>query len=417
MKPRYFLKHLTRILFAFVLCSRVLAVQDTKDDIQYAESSTLNVVTDDNELFDYFEKHAHEISAKDQRNLIHKLFTESTPSIKMEDLLNIWRAKRTSISNFDITYTVKTPLASGGILLDEITSIQNRILFKNKDCIKTERRGKRIKEECEFSVNVLHKDKAIVVEYPENDYVSADIRNVDPSQYIKTICNDSFNPLLCSSVLSDEFFSNSVVQNRDFVKSASEPGSYFILQKHENVDGLECIVVANLFSRYYLSIKQDYSLVRYELFYTEMLPEDTNKDLQEQRFFSRKIRYQCNMSDLFDVGNSLWLPRTIDITSSVDNSRPVHTQITLDKIVINKPIPDENFSDVIPDGAIVTDGIRNMVYIWGDHPSIGSLIKETVKSKRQTIFRNLSVVCGLCFLACWGFIEWRKKRLLKENTE
>ena len=208
-----------------------------------------------------------------------------------------------------------------------------------------------------------------------------------------------------------------MVYNRDIVKTISEPGSSFILQKHEFIDGLECIVVANLFSRYYLSMNHDYALVRYELFHTEIFPDDVDKNLQDQRLFSRRIQYQCTMSDLFEVENSLWLPKTISIIKNEDNLNPEHTRITLDKIAINKPISDAEFSDVIPDGAFVTDAIRKMVYKWGNRASIGTLIKETVQSKRQTLFRNISFILGLCFIVCWGIIEWRKRRLLKGDAE
>ena len=187
-----------------------------------------------------------------------------------------------------------------------------------------------------------------------------------------------------------------------------------IFERYQVVNGHRCLVLADIYSQIYLDADKDFSLYK---FVDYRVIENKDKD-ESALPYTRYINTSRTMHDLKDYGNGIWLPSRVETKSyRPDGTVGVETNIIYDEIVINGGIPDRFFEDVIPDGAIVIDGIRKMTYSWGDRPSIGSLIKNAVKSKRQTIFRNLSLILGLCFIACWGFVEWRKRRLLKGEVE
>ena len=185
-------------------------------------------------------------------------------------------------------------------------------------------------------------------------------------------------------------------------------------EQYQIVNNHRCLVLADPYSQVYLDIDKDLSLY---MFVDYRVIENKDKD-ESALPFTRYINTSRTMHDLKDYGNGIWLPSRIETKSyRPDGTVGVETNIIYDEIIINGGIPDRFFEDVIPDNAIVLDAVRNISYIWGDHASIGSLIKETVKSKRQTIFRNLSLILGLCFIACWGIVEWRKRRLQKGEVE
>ena len=173
-------------------------------------------------------------------------------------------------------------------------------------------------------------------------------------------------------------------------------------------------MIASLSYRLMLDIDKDFSMV--QICGTSCVPRDIPNDPVLERVF---LRSQRTLYGLTSYGNSIWFPKkSVSEYFTVDSEAPYMIDtVDYEKIEMNHNLPDSYFSDVIPDGALVADSIRDMVYVWGDRASIGSLIKETVKSKRQTIFRNLSLVLGLCLIACWGIIEWRKRRLLKGEVE
>ena len=366
------------------------------------------------DLFSVFEKNAGALTSAQQHELIAKMYLSESPVIDLDSLLKIWESKRKSLSNFTIGYQEATWILGQNGKEENRRDVDYKYTYAGKNKLQITRNGKRSDKDADKGIVSLNGDIAVTVTIPEDNLINASLSKVDPLEYMVSFWNP-FNPMLCSSLLSDEdFYQQPNVYRRDIVRALSDPTAYHILPGIEDVNGYRCVVVANISSRFCLSIDNNFAIVQYTTYQPVSLPEDANKNPDERRFIGRKQTFQCNMTDMIDIGNGIWFPKKIEIES---NRESLFARIDVNEVKINHKIPDSVFTNVIPDGAYVADGIRNMVYRWGDRPSIGSLIKETVKSKRQTIFRNLSVVCGLCFLACWGFIEWRKKRLLKENTE
>jgi hypothetical protein len=57
----------------------------------------------------------------------------------------------------------------------------------------------------------------------------------------------------------------------------------------------------------------------------------------------------------------------------------------------------------------IADQVHNLTYRWGDHPTIGGLLKETVKSKVVTTFRWISVILGLAMIGVGVGFKIRKR--------
>ena len=258
------------------------------------------------------------------------------------------------------------------------------------------------------------KDCFIKVFYPsdnDNTYVNA---SLDEPIEDHSDLYQSMSPL-SQSCLCDTIVFGDPTEFHDLKLFLSKPRSRNLIVFEELVmyNSSKCLVLSDLSFKILLDVDKDFSVVGLIDYLPNIEDGPDGPTLK-----SLRIGAERTLSGLKSYGNAIWFPEKAVIDYFSDSGDlAMRDSVDYENIKVNSGLKDSYFSDVIPDGALVADSIRDMVYVWGDHPSIGSLIKETVKSKRQTIFRNLSVICGLCFLACWGFIEWRKRRLLKENTE
>ena len=250
-----------------------------------------------------------------------------------------------------------------------------------------------------------------VLDYPLDSNLDSPVPNATISKLTdKTTFFDANNLLVQSLLLSSQDTEevNSPIYN---LSSFLHSDGVILFENHITIDGYDCLLITDGLFQIYLSVEMDYTPVRIDTYLTD--PQKDREHLHQRILYS-----SCSHKDFKMLQNSIWFPGLVETTVT----HPSHLfdfvdRITYTDVSLDFDMHPAFFQDVIPDGTIVVDGIRNMVYKWGDRASIGTLIKETVKSKRQTIFRNLSVVLGLCFIACWGIVEWRKRRLLKGEVE
>ena len=322
------------------------------------------------------------------------------PPISKEEIREIYLAKRDFVKDFYVDFTVEDSREPNGVK-------ECRYAVKNNDMFlheikKTEQDG-----QISHRLSALNKSDFRYVVFSDSS-ADAGIQNRTGNEFgADGFC---FQMPLVKSMIFDQTVFGLNWKSYDMPMLLEGMSSLQIMEKTEMYEGNECLIIAGLSEKFYLDIQKDYSVCCAEFFDEDAL---RNTDIRSVHPRSRRV-----LRNLVSYGNGIWLPSEVETTYyDADQNVTSRERIVYNEIRINQGLKDDFFIDVIPDGAIVSDSIRDMVYVWGDHPSIGSLIKETVKSKRQAIFRNLSVVCGLCFLACWGFIEWRKKRLLKENAE
>ena len=351
------------------------------------------------------------LSACEQIDLWEILKEMQNPMITREELLALLESKYRAIDSFESVYTLKQEVKDSSCGHRDET-VKYRFAKKGSQFL-VER--DRIEGEPKNHILISStKDRYIMLNIPSEDdehgLVNASLGGPSGER------GEGFEPWspLSQSGLCDTSFYNFPHEYYDLVLFLNEVKNFIIFEKTEMVNDCECLVIASLSCRLMLDIDKDFSLV--QICGSSCVPRETPDDPVLERVF---LSSQSTLYGLTSYGNSIWFPKkSVTEYFTADSEAPYMTDtVDYEKIEVNHHLSDSYFSGVIPDGALVADSIRDMVYVWGDRASIGSLIKKTVKTKRQTIFRNLSVVFGLCFLACWGFIEWRKRRLLKENTE
>ncbi|MDR2408421.1 MAG: hypothetical protein LBE13_09975 [Bacteroidales bacterium] len=178
----------------------------------------------------------------------------------------------------------------------------------------------------------------------------------------------------------------------DFIQLLRSDGIVF--EKTEIFDNRQCVVVSNGMFRIFLDIVGDFSVVHvecYDLEYMVSFPK-----LIVSHFYKDAER---NLYRLKDYGNGIWFPEESQLFFYDKHEKIVRKEIVFyENISLNTKILDSFFRDVIPENAMVTDSINNITYIYSDHASINSLIKETVKSKRIFIYRYISIISGLALI-------------------
>lgn len=351
------------------------------------------------------------LSASEQIDLWQILKEMQNPMITREELLALLESKYRTLDSFESTYTLKQEVKNSSCGHQDET-VKYRFAKKGNQFLVESNRI-----EGEPNNHILtssSKDRYIMLNIPSEDdehgLVNASLAGPSDNH------GEGFEPWspLSQSGLCDTSFYNFPHEYYDLVLFLNKDRNFIIFEKTEKVNDSECLVIASLSYRLMLDIDKDFSMV--QICGTSCVPRDIPNDPVLERVF---LRSQRTLYGLTSYGNSIWFPKkSVSEYFTVDSEAPYMIDtVDYEKIEMNHNLPDSYFSDVIPDGALVADSIRDMVYVWGDRASIGSLIKETVKSKRQTIFRNLSLVLGLCLIACWGIIEWRKRRLLKGEVE
>ncbi len=340
----------------------------------------------------------YKLKSVDRTVLWQEITAKQHSSVSKDELCTIIQSKRQSIKSILCTYRI-------GCDTYKYAQKSNNVYFEWNNNLNGQSHGLR-------SIN--SKDLRIV-HFPTDQDNHKDIVNASISpfsaEYISAgLCSDS---PLSQSMLENTNVFGAKHWGMDLCNYIETFPLSCIFEKTEELNGHHCIVLADLYTKIYLDIERDFSL--YALFdYQVVDKNEENSDMS----FTRCLDSSRILHNLKDYGNGIWLPEWVEKkTFNLDGSVNSESRITYEEIKLNIKLKDSFFEDVIPDGALVADSIRDMVYVWGNHPSIGSLIKETVKSKRQTIFRNLSLILGLCFIACWGIVEWRKRRLQKGEVE
>ncbi|MCL2004858.1 MAG: hypothetical protein FWG73_01725 [Planctomycetaceae bacterium] len=198
----------------------------------------------------------------------------------------------------------------------------------------------------------------------------------------------------------------------DFFGGRQPPIPATIFESIEMVNGNRCVVAATMQAKsVFLSLEHDYSIVqsnRYGTFFKvkhgQRVPAGIYLTMRE------------TMHGLKDYGNGIWLPDEVVREFYAENGNIVRRQ-TVNVLLysINNNLEDSYFTNFIPEGVIVSDTVRGMVYEWSDHPSINALIKKTAKSKRTWFLQYLSLTVG-CILILLVVVVKYIKYLKQKQT-
>jgi hypothetical protein len=361
----------------------------------------------DHDFFSIILKPEYSFSYEEISILYQILKQKSAPIISKDKLLKIIKAKRESIKDFYCQYKVRVNNANNNISIytteSKYVKKDNKILF---DQIIQE--GSTL-----LPRNIISYDGHLFYNYspPSQEHVMPFVgvkENVDYSLFY-----DSFLPLTISMLVDSKQFGKTFDYINDLIVFL-EDGGTIGCEKKEIIDGKECLVFCNWYTRVWLCPDLDFMPVRAEAYFLseQESTKSTKVILTKRELIEKKLLF-----NLRNYGNGIWLPSHIKIEFFTKDGIPIkNVFIDVSSMKVNTAIKDENFTDFIPKGAIIADTSRNMVYQWEDHPSIGGLLKETVKPKSTRLYQRISVITGLIMIVIAVVFEIRKRILQRRAS-
>jgi hypothetical protein len=342
------------------------------------------------------------LSTKIVLDLYQKIKKRQNPPITKEQLLKIIKSKQESITNFTCNYEY---------ILEEINTsskehIEYEIVFKkNKHYIEV--------KPIATSKKRIHFKKS----YDGDKMINLMLDTNFPQAYISQDTSlNTFGELTSPFIIS--MLSNATTYHLkhkyyDFVLFLNDPQT-IIYEKKEKVDNCECIVVSDLKQRIYLDIERDYSVIKKEN-YTHLFKQSEID--KKPVLVGAKLVAQTRLYNIKNYGNGIWLPENIETNVKNKNGNIVKKEFIKSLCIkINENVDDSYFTNIIPDNALVSDGIRKLVYKQSDHASIGALLKETVKPKSTRLYQRISVITGLIMIVIAVVFEIRKRILQRRAS-
>jgi hypothetical protein len=341
-------------------------------------------------------------------NMLNEIVRQQHPVINKDELVSLFKAKQNSIRDFRSFYSL-TILKSKNQKADapfeksiyEFCFSKNKMLYDRK-------------EESDQSHTRLSYDGKKIITLMDLEGLGEQHKHASFSPSEQNTMIKFMHPFmpLTLAMLFDTQQCSFPYPNFNFLSFLVQKDLVVVYEKKEIVDKRECIVVASLSQRIYLDVNYDFSIIRIEHY-------------AFKRENGKKIRYllsKTSLNNLRDYGNGIWLPNSIQI----EHFNPLGNitdkfVVDVSTIEINKNIPDNYFTDFIPDNVIVADSVNNLVYAYKDRPSIEETLKSVIQRKNITIFRWISLISGLALILIVLVIKYRlyikNKRERENKTE
>lgn len=397
------------VLAFFFLCfihSKIVqADQDSYDRAIHKINSMQSQIPNEKVFFQICADPSINLDFKERSFLYQIIKSKQKPLIKRTELLELFNAKRNAIHDCFFEYSVNVIIPkdlpdqeAGQFSYSYIFAFKNNKFYKFK-------KGKRWETDIENIITAYDGEITRLVRSPENDMPSAEISDKQ-SLYIFDI---SHLPLkearLANPIYYDEF-------DNYHTFLADKRICFF----SEEIDNIKCEVATDIRNKVYFDPEKDFSIVRYEEFEPLDLSSMNSIVVNGTKQYCRKMNLRCNLSNYRDFGNGIWIPHSIETTEFHNDKESVIIKTTVDVAKINEGISDEFFADIIPENSFVIDSVRKMTYMQQDSPSIDSLLKNVVKSKRVYIFRYISVAFGLVLIILALVMKYRNSRKNRNAT-
>lgn len=131
---------------------------------------------------------------------------------------------------------------------------------------------------------------------------------------------------------------------------------YTVFEETPEVDGRKCLLVSNLGYNIYFDIERNFAIKKLE----------SVKAKEADGIKTYSVKGVSLHSGFEDFGNGMFLPFKI----TTDHGNGNVTEVVAEEMEINPEIEDALFSDIIPDGTLVDDKVRDLLYIQGKDVSI-----------------------------------------------
>ena len=324
--------------------------------------------------YEEIEKHA--LSNAEQSILYAEVVKQQRPPISLSDLIAVLQSKIDSIKSFRCSYTT------------------------------TKRSGMT----CEYAFDGV---KFLMHDGTPDEQKSYDgelIRDVESSKEASIYNGDSISRFhrpdmpLCRAML----FRPQLLDMKDVTVNIVDflNLNYFtVVEATSTIDDSRCLRVGCLAYEMFLDLDRNFAIKRLDS-YTHKTT-DAGDGLPV--IVGHSIKGSIAHSGFTDYGNGIWLPSKIEVSHSDGSSTVVEAK----EIQINPQIPHADFVDIIPDGVLVKDGVKELVYVWGQRSSIDQVLQETTPVKSRWVL----VWVNLCVLAvAFSFYAWRKLRLSRGSS-
>ena len=387
-------KYLVDVCLSMAILFHFLCVQHTsanEDMYRYVASKLSNFrvehgfAPDYEDFFEIVLQPEYRFSLEDLAKLSDIVINMQKSNVSKDQLLTLIKAKRDSIKDFRINYKVFSNLTNPFTYSRENREVN--YVSASKGSMQY------------LSTQVLGRPARVQFFDGENIFsrhiVSEGIPTVDITPFSSfNVFLEARSPLVSSMLLdSKKLFGQS-----DYlydVVSVLELPETTVFEKTEVVNDIECIVVASLGIKVFLSPKHDFSIIQVMDYRHHLERGDGGEPLLSGVSISEKR----TLLDLKDCGNGIWLPyRSESVFYSREGEVTGEVVALVSLIEINNGIEDSFFTDFIPQDAVVLDTVRDMVYEWTEYPSIEGILKSTVKSKRVWTFQIISVTLGLLMI-------------------
>ncbi|MGL6196774.1 MAG: hypothetical protein ACRC2T_18335 [Thermoguttaceae bacterium] len=330
--------------------------------------------------------------------LYQKVKQANHSNITKDNLLKLIKAKRDSLKDFHCQYKINHNTGMQSFESEIDYAMKGKKIYLDQSM--TDNRKKLPRRTVSFDgstfYNYTHPDQEGQVPFVGIS------ENIDYQAFYEPM-----SPISLSMLLDSKLFDKTFSYINDLIVFL-ECDDTFVCEKKEVIDGKECVVISNWYTKAWLAPDLDFSPIQVED-YSLLNKESANG--ADKLLTNRVIIERRNLSDLVDCGNGIWLPSKTIIQYFNKNGSPSEkTIISVSSMKINSGLKDSVFSSFIPDDALIADHARSLVYANSDRPSIGALLKSTVKSKVVTTFRWLSVIAGLVLIAVALVMKYRNYR-------
>jgi outer membrane lipoprotein-sorting protein len=376
-------------------------VQKYSEMIRQFKSTHGHQITD-REFFDMIFAPNSDVNFGDCHVLWNEFKEIQKPFIEKETLISLLKAYRDSISDLSYSYkSVLSPITSESQLI--ANEENGRYVVSKQKVLLTLINDKNNTKDYDNYLLCYDGNVKYVVDYAIDEKM--------PNVSIDNITSfDQFYPmnslLAFQALLDTKKVWNKTESFYDLVAFLENEGSV-ILENLEEYHGQNCIVATDGVYRFRICPDYNYAVLNKECYVTNFS--------KQHKTLERVLTNSVNFESYNNYGNSIWLTNKC-IDESFSNGSPTVKIVTLFKnIKINSGIEDSVFTSVIPEDAIVFDGIRGFVYKQNDSSSIESLLRETAKSKRVFIYRYISIISGLVLIFIVLVIKYRL--YLKDKRE
>ena len=319
---------------------------------------------------------------------------QQTPSISLEELLSLVKAKRDSLQTVDVRMRAERVFFTerGDVSPDRSwKQTAHLILSGNKAFCQAERVTRGLKIPSAVYRAAYDGEKMRTVHNPDGALPNTSITAEPSSSMLVPLPN----PLSAAMLLDSETTLRAPIGECDLVCyiERCRPTLY---EEPVTVGQTDCLLLEDgRLYRVFLDPARDFSVIRFERYHPDFFQGSEIRVTQ-----GRSLERVLEFNSLQDHGNGIFLPHEIIDTYFSNGRKTAVATVTAESLDLNNHFSEEVFSGVVPENALVADYTHGgVVYKQSDSASIGGLLEETVERKRSTTLRTISIVVGLLLIA------------------